>query len=204
MTIKVKGGNKTLTLANERDMNFLRSPGLTEISFTAVLPTLGQYHFSGNAYRNPSYYLDVFERLISGRAPFHFFVSRVAPTGKLLFDTNMQVSLEDYTITEDATKGFDIAVAITLKQYIGFATKTVRVITPAVPEKKPAVAAEAPRDTSSAPTASTYTVVRGDCLWNIAKRLYGNGALYTKIYEANRDKIKSPNLIYPGQVLTIP
>ena len=53
-------------------------------------------------------------------------------------------------------------------------------------------------------TARTYTVKRGDCLWKIAKQFYGSGAQYTKIYNANRDKIKNPNLIYPNQVLTIP
>ena len=49
-----------------------------------------------------------------------------------------------------------------------------------------------------------YTVKRGDCLWKIAKKYYGNGALYTKIYNANRDKIKNPNLIYGGQKFLIP
>lgn len=45
----------------------------------------------------------------------------------------------------------------------------------------------------------------GDCLWNIAKALYGNGADYTKIYNANKGTIgKNPNLIYPGQTFTIP
>lgn len=50
----------------------------------------------------------------------------------------------------------------------------------------------------------TYTVVSGDCLWNIAKKFYGSGAQYVKIYNANKNIIKNPNLIYPGQVLTIP
>ena len=50
----------------------------------------------------------------------------------------------------------------------------------------------------------TYTVKRGDCLWNIAKRFLGSGAKYTQIYNLNRDKIKNPNLIYVGQVLTLP
>ena len=58
-------------------------------------------------------------------------------------------------------------------------------------------------DNTTAP--KTYTVKSGDCLWNIAKSLYGNGADYAKIYEANKGVIGSnPNLIYPGQVLTIP
>ena len=61
--------------------------------------------------------------------------------------------------------------------------------------------------TDAAPAAtggSTYTVKKGDCLWNIAKQYYGKGAQYSKIFNANKDKIKNANLIYPGQVLTIP
>ena len=51
----------------------------------------------------------------------------------------------------------------------------------------------------------TYTVKSGDCLYNIAKKYYGDGSKYTKIYEANKKIIGSnPNLIKAGQVLTIP
>lgn len=52
--------------------------------------------------------------------------------------------------------------------------------------------------------SKSYTVKKGDCLWNIAKKYYGDGNKYTKIYNANKDKIKNPNLIYPGQSLKIP
>ena len=57
---------------------------------------------------------------------------------------------------------------------------------------------------TSSPSGKTYTVKKGDCLWNIAKLLLGDGSRYTEIYALNRDKITNPNLIYPGQVLTIP
>ena len=51
----------------------------------------------------------------------------------------------------------------------------------------------------------TYTVVRGDCLWNIAKKdyIYNDPFKWPRIYEANKDKIKDPDLIYPRQVFTI-
>ena len=44
----------------------------------------------------------------------------------------------------------------------------------------------------------------GDNLWNIARSIYGRGIRYTVIYEANRDQIRDPDLIYPGQVFTTP
>jgi nucleoid-associated protein YgaU len=50
----------------------------------------------------------------------------------------------------------------------------------------------------------SYTVVSGDSLSKIAKREYGDAQKWRQIYEANRDQIKDPDLIYPGQVLTIP
>lgn len=202
LTVKIKGNNKTLTLINEGDINFLRAPGLTEITFDAVLPMLGQYSFA-NGYRRPDSYLNKLESLMTGKEPFRFLVSRVSPSGRLLYATNMKVSLENYTVTEDATKGPDVTVSITLKQYISYSTKTVTVVKPK-PEKKPVVQQKKKRETSSAPKVKTYTVKSGDCLWNIAKKYYGNGAQYTKIYNANKGKIKNPNLIYPGQVLTIP
>lgn len=50
----------------------------------------------------------------------------------------------------------------------------------------------------------THTVKSGDTLWAIAKAYYGSGNQYTKIYEANKDKIKNPNVISVGWKLTIP
>lgn len=49
-----------------------------------------------------------------------------------------------------------------------------------------------------------YNPKRRDCLWRIAVRYYQNGFLWTKIFEANKDKIKNPDLIYPDQELKIP
>ena len=55
-----------------------------------------------------------------------------------------------------------------------------------------------------ADTEKTYTVVAGDTLSKIAKREYGDAAKWHRIYEANRDTIKNPDLIYPGQTFKIP
>jgi len=57
-----------------------------------------------------------------------------------------------------------------------------------------------------APTDISYSVVKGDCLWNIAKKKehYGNGFAWPVIYQANRDQIKNPDLIFPNQTFKIP
>ena len=56
----------------------------------------------------------------------------------------------------------------------------------------------------SAPEAQYYTVVKGDNLSKISKQYYGDPNKYNKIFEANKPMLKSPDLIYPGQVLRIP
>ncbi|HYF40019.1 MAG TPA: LysM peptidoglycan-binding domain-containing protein [Gemmatimonadales bacterium] len=62
---------------------------------------------------------------------------------------------------------------------------------------------------STAPSPSvgagrSYTVKKGDSLSKIAKREYGDAGQWRRIYEANRDTIKDPDLIHPGQVFRIP
>jgi nucleoid-associated protein YgaU len=64
--------------------------------------------------------------------------------------------------------------------------------------------APAPVPPPVAPAARTYEVKSGDSLSKIAQKHYGNGNLWRKIYEANRDQIKDPDLIHPGQKLIIP
>jgi nucleoid-associated protein YgaU len=54
------------------------------------------------------------------------------------------------------------------------------------------------------PTEQTYTVVSGDSLSKIAKHHYGDASKWRRIFEANRDLIKDPDEIYPGQTLKIP
>jgi nucleoid-associated protein YgaU len=49
-----------------------------------------------------------------------------------------------------------------------------------------------------------YTIQKGDTLWAIAKQYLGNGNKYHVIFEANREVIKDPDLIYPGQKIRIP
>ena len=51
---------------------------------------------------------------------------------------------------------------------------------------------------------ATRTVQPGATLWAIAEERYGEGILYVTVFEANRDRIRNPDLIYPGQVFILP
>ncbi|HEX9627308.1 MAG TPA: LysM peptidoglycan-binding domain-containing protein [Acidiferrobacterales bacterium] len=66
-------------------------------------------------------------------------------------------------------------------------------------------AAPAPEPAPSSTLPTSYSVVRGDNLWNIAgqSRIYGNPYQWPLIYKSNSDKIKDADLIYPGQVFAI-
>ena len=95
---------------------------------------------------------------------------------------------------------------------------------PAAAEPAPAPIAAAPAPTTPAPVAAaptapqpeaapqptaalpalTVTVQPGFTLWRIARENFGHGIMYVQVFEANRDKIRDPDLIYPGQVFTIP
>jgi nucleoid-associated protein YgaU len=71
-----------------------------------------------------------------------------------------------------------------------------------VAQAAPEPVAEAAPEPTPEPAARTYTVVSGDTLWAIAERFYGDGSKYQVIADASG--VPNPDLIYPGQVLTIP
>ena len=96
---------------------------------------------------------------------------------------------------------YAVEVTVELLEYLKGADQNT---SSAAPATAPAPAA-APTGTGGGAGGTTYTVKKGDNLWTLAKKFYGSGADYTKIYEANKDTIgKNPNLIYPGQTFTIP
>lgn len=79
---------------------------------------------------------------------------------------------------------------------------------PAAPEAaEPAAessAVAAPAEEAPPVREVSITVQPGFTLWGIARENYGDGLLYVRVYEANKDLIRDPDLIYPGQVFTVP
>ncbi len=203
--MKINGKNKTLDLISGQEINILNPAGLTEVDFDILLPSV-RYPFADyeDGFEMPDYYLEELEQMKLGKQPIRFIVIRESPAGDSFFDTNMAVSLEDYTITEDAKEGTDVAVSVSLKQYVHYGVQQVTV---QVKEDEPdvaEVAVEEEREAANAPVLSSYTVREGDSLWNIAKRYLGNGERWPEIYGLNRDKVSNPNVIREGQVLVMP
>lgn len=82
---------------------------------------------------------------------------------------------------------------------------TSRLETPFKREAPSVLQAPAPEDPARpAPLIRAVTVQTGDTLWAISRERYGEGTLYVRVFEANRDSIRDPDLIYPGQVFAIP
>jgi nucleoid-associated protein YgaU len=81
---------------------------------------------------------------------------------------------------------------------------------PSKPDSKPDFSNVRSGSSSTAPSpqgttqGTTYVVKEGDSLSKIAKRHYGDAGEWRKIYDANRDQIKDPDLIHPGQPLRLP
>ena len=202
LSLKINNMNETMRLVNEGQINCLKDAGLTDVEFDVLIPAV-EYSFAkyDGGFKTADYFLKHFEQLKTSKKSFQFIVTRKMPDGKLLFDTNLTVSMEDYTVKEDAKQGFDLMVQVKLKQYKAYGTKIVKVI-----ENTQATVTK-PRPTEQTTEKKfpfKYTVQKGDTLSNIAKRFYGDSSKWKIIYTANNNLIKDPNLIIDGWVLTIP
>lgn len=203
MNVSINGKNETATLIDEGEINILKKAGLTEITFELLLPNK-QYPFAvyTNGFQPSSYYLEHLEKIMVAKKPVGFIVNRISQGNNLLFDTNFDVSLESYTIEEDAESlGFDVKTSITLKQYRAYGTKLLKVQQPATDTSTPKVTVENSRSTAGKTTPKTYTVKAGDTLYNIAKQYLGDGSKASQL--ATRNNINNPNVISVGQVLQL-
>lgn len=75
---------------------------------------------------------------------------------------------------------------------------------PPVPPQPPVIEETTPPKVVTPEKPTKYIVKKGDSLWKISGKVYGNPLKWSRIYKANKDKIKNPNRVYIGQVLTIP
>ncbi|WP_330696100.1 LysM peptidoglycan-binding domain-containing protein [Anaerotignum sp.] len=199
ITMKTKNNNKTMELIDGSEINFIRTPGLTEFSFEFLIPHV-KYPFAyyPDGFQTAQVYMDALELYKIDRRPFPFLIHRLLPNGKTEFQTSKMVTLEDYTITEDTGNGLDFIANVTLKQ---FNEHRITHVEPVQMTEDGVVVKEVTERKSEKKTNNVYTVKKGDSLWKICKAQLGDGAKFKEIAKLNG--ISNPNLIYPGQVIQL-
>ena len=198
--IEMKTGNrnKAVYILNFGEMNLAKKPGLQEIRFTALLPGR-RYSFvqTEDGFHEPEYFLNCFKEYKATAKPVQLILFRRLADGTQLFCGNMDVLLEDYTVTEKGGEQGDFWVEMCWKEW-----KTAKSIRYSVKGQNGGnVLVEQGKERQAKTPAVTYTVKKGDCLWNIAKKQLGDGTKYKEI--AQKNGISDPNRIYPGQVLKL-
>jgi LysM repeat protein len=196
VSVTTPGRDRTEKLIDTAEISVLGKPGLREIAFEALLPNQ-RYPFAGyldDVFRPAAYFIKLIERLKDDREPFLLILgdNRIQSRNGL----SMTVNLESYAISEDASHGGDTVVSLRLKEWRNAALTVIHPDSPTPPPP--------PREPPVAVQPQTYTVVRGDTLWAIARRFLGDGSKWPEIHVLNRATITNPNLIHPGQVVILP
>ena len=120
-------------------------------------------------------------------------------------------ALADIAVGEDGQWSADLTdlppgvYTLRVDQIGADGTVTSRMETPFLREERESIASAMAEETSAEGFAvAVQTVQPGNTLWAIARERYGDGILYVKVFEANRDRIRNPDLIYPGQIFLLP
>ena len=186
-----KHNNTSVNVNSIGEVNLLGKRDLKTGTISSHFPKRDRNYANNSGRQAPYTYINKLLSWKSSGKPIQLII-----TGTKI---NFQVTIETLKYGEQDGTG-DVYYDLTLKEYRAVEIKKTKL----KKKKKTTKKKSKPKRPAAKKRTKTYTVKSGDCLWNIAKKFYGNGAQYTKIYNANKGKIKNPNLIYPGQVLTIP
>lgn len=206
MTTKINNKNRVVSLINDGDFNILKEAGLQEFSFEFCLPAY-KYPFAryvGGIFLPIKYYLSILDILKNTKKPFRFIVIREGTLGTVAFNTCLTVSLEDFTVKEDANNGKDVIVSIVLKEYKTY-DKLLKIVQTGSTVFGVAGSLTGflikNRDSSSKKTNRTYKVREGDTLFIIAKRELGDEKKCEFLKKINN--LKSIHDIKLGQVIRL-
>jgi len=113
---------------------------------------------------------------------------------------DMNVVIDDFSFDRRAGEEDRVYYELSLSEYRPYGARIVVMPTPTTAQP-----GADQRSDNKPPTGGTYTVKSGDSLWAISKRLSGSGNNWPELYSVNKAVVGSnPNLIYPGQTLTLP
>lgn len=115
--------------------------------------------------------------------------------------TLSQIAPGVYTLRADQLDGDG---KVTSRYETPFKRESTDALAAATTTATTAEASATPEEPAAAKPPVTVTVQPGLTLWQIAQENFGSGTLYVQVFEANKDLIRDPDLIYPGQVFTIP
>lgn len=104
-------------------------PGLLSISWEGFLPgdSSHPYVVTSGGFKPPKYYIDLFVGYMKSRAPVRFIANRYYEDGRTIFDTNIQVIIENFEYSEKGGETGDFYYSIELTEYRSFAPKTVTI-----------------------------------------------------------------------------
>jgi len=192
--VKRSSGNEKITIAGLGEITIIQSRAAIQFSFSSFFPAAS---FAGVKTQQLSSPLSLIHKICEwqeSKKPIHFIVTSCG--------IDIYCTIESFNYSE---KGGDVGTysyTLSLKEYREVTLRQIDVNT--VTGTATVKNTEQRVDNTVQPR--TYTVVRGDCLWNIAKKYYGDGSKWRKIYDANKALVGSvpPGMIHPGYVLTIP
>ena len=196
ITISTKNKNEMVSLITSSEMNILKTDGLRDISLKIVLPAYRYpYINTMQGFNKPWHYLDKLARLKENRKPFQFIIARKYPNGKQYFNTNIKVSLEEYSHEDDVSEGMDIVVNIKLKEYRNPRASKLNLL-----DDKISGFITMPRPVTKVFDRIVSTEA-GEKLWNISRQYTGSIEKMGQIMKLNAlDKITD---YIPGQKLRL-
>ncbi len=190
--VQKSGNNDSVTVVGLGETTILSDPKAVKISFSSFFP---KAYFPGCNVKKPllpHFYITKISSWMDKKIPIRLYITKC--------DIVRYMTIEDFSYSQSGGDVGSYDYSITFKEY-----HSVRVRQINVNNKKATVSKNQTGRVDTRKKPETYTTGSGDTLYKIAKKFYGDGSLYMKIYNANKKVIgANPNIIKVGIELTIP
>ena len=203
MRTRIRNKNRTIDLIGKGEINVLKETGLTEISFKMMLPN-ASYPFNQSILfgsEKANYYVSKLEELKTQKEPFQFICVRMTDGGDLFNMTNIKVTLEDYSIDEDAKEGYDFYADLFMKQYREWGSKKIDVKAHA-DGTKTSTTEQTRSTTGKQEMPESIIAKKGDTAQTLCRKYFGSALLGLPIVK-KLNKLAIPGVLAAGQVIKL-